>query len=166
MQENEAYITVKDHKDEFPNKIPCRLINPSKSSIGKISKIILDKSNENVITLTKMNQWKNTSSVTEWFKKINNKEKSSFIQFDIESFYPSITEELFIKAIEFAKSKTSITDDEFCIIMQSRKTLLFHEGEPWVKKEGNEDFDVPMRCQWGVYVNNKKNVTMVPKYVK
>ena len=23
MEELEAYITVKDHKDEFPNKIPC-----------------------------------------------------------------------------------------------------------------------------------------------
>ena len=22
MQETEAYITIKDHKDEFPNKIP------------------------------------------------------------------------------------------------------------------------------------------------
>ena len=129
LQENEAYITVKDHKDEFPNKIPCRLINPSKLSIGKISKIILDRINENVITLTKMNYWKNLSSIIEWFKKINNKEKSSFILFDIESFFPFITEELFIKAIEFAKSKTSIPDDEFCIIMQSRKTLLFHEGE-------------------------------------
>ena len=23
MKESEVYITVKDHKDEFPNKIPC-----------------------------------------------------------------------------------------------------------------------------------------------
>ena len=28
--------------------------------------------------------------------------------------------------------------------MQARKTLLFHEGIPWVKRSGNEDFDVPM----------------------
>ena len=32
------------------------------------------------------------------------------------------------------------------LIMQARKTLLFNEGTPWVKKEGNEDFDVPMGC--------------------
>ena len=43
MQEDEAYITIKDHKDEFPSKITCRLINRSKSSIGRISKHILDK---------------------------------------------------------------------------------------------------------------------------
>ena len=42
MAESEAYITLKDHKDEFPNKIPCRLINPSRSNLGKI---ILDRIN-------------------------------------------------------------------------------------------------------------------------
>ena len=30
--------------------------------------------------------------------------------------------------------------------MQSRKTLLFHNQEPWVKQDGDEDFDVPMGC--------------------
>ena len=55
MQETEAYITIKDHKDEFPNKIPCRLINPFKSSIGKISKAILDTINKNVVRSTEIN---------------------------------------------------------------------------------------------------------------
>ena len=45
LQETEAYITIKDHKEDFPN-ISCRLINPSKSSIGKISKVILDEINQ------------------------------------------------------------------------------------------------------------------------
>ena len=31
MQEPEAYITIKDHKQSFPNKIPCLLINPSRN---------------------------------------------------------------------------------------------------------------------------------------
>ena len=43
IYENESYITIKHHKEDFPNKISCRLINPSKSDIGKISKSILDK---------------------------------------------------------------------------------------------------------------------------
>ena len=30
--------------------------------------------------------------------------------------------------------------------MQARKTLLFQNAEPWVKKSGTEDFDVPMGC--------------------
>ena len=40
LHENEAYVTIKYHKEEFPDKISCRLINPSKTDIGKISKQI------------------------------------------------------------------------------------------------------------------------------
>ena len=136
MQETEAYITIKDHKEDFPNKISCRLINPSKSSIGKISKVILDKINNIVQSRTSVNQWKNTSSVIEWFINIKNKESSLFIVFDIGSFYPSISEDLFKRAIQFAKESIDITDYNLSIINQARKTLLFHENTPWVKKEG------------------------------
>ena len=34
-----AFITVKDHKDNFPSKIECRLLNPAKSNIG--SKMVI-----------------------------------------------------------------------------------------------------------------------------
>ena len=34
----DAFITLKDHKPNFANKPTCRLINPTKSKIGKISK--------------------------------------------------------------------------------------------------------------------------------
>ena len=30
--------------------------------------------------------------------------------------------------------------------MQARKTLLFQNGEPWVKKSGTEDFGAPKGC--------------------
>ena len=30
--------------------------------------------------------------------------------------------------------------------MQARKTLLFNNGETWVKNVGNEGLDVPMGC--------------------
>ena len=29
LQEKEAYITKKDHKNDFPNKISCRLTKPA-----------------------------------------------------------------------------------------------------------------------------------------
>ena len=48
LQGEEAYITIKDHKDDFPSRRSCRLINPCKSSIGKISKAILDRINRAV----------------------------------------------------------------------------------------------------------------------
>ena len=64
MRETEGYITIKDHKEQLPNKISCCFINPSKSSIGKISKAILDIINKNVVVRsTKINQWKNISNV-------------------------------------------------------------------------------------------------------
>ena len=36
--------------------------------------------------------------------------------------------------------------------MQSRKTLLFNNNEPWVKKTGEENYDVPMSCYDGTEV--------------
>ena len=32
------------------------------------------------------------------------------------------------------------------IVMQPRNTLLFNKNHPWVKKSGNEEFDVPIIC--------------------
>ena len=54
MYENKSYITIKEHKEHFPNKI-CRLTNPSKSDIGKISKTILDKIITKIVSLTNVN---------------------------------------------------------------------------------------------------------------
>ena len=152
MKETQTYITVKDHKEDFPHKISCRLINPSKSDIGKISKIILDRINQKLVTSTSANQWKNTQSVIDWYVNIPNKKHSTFVVFDIESFYPSISLELFNKTITFASRKCDITEDELNIIMQSRKTLFFHDNHPWVKKNGEEDFDVPMGCNDGAEI--------------
>lgn len=37
-----SYITMKDHKRDFVNNLACRLINPSKTETGIISKHLLD----------------------------------------------------------------------------------------------------------------------------
>ena len=147
MEELDSYITVKDHKDEFSHKIPLLLINLSKSNLGKSSKVILNKINQHLVTFTNINQWKNTQNLLNWFYKIRKKKKKrnvAFKQFDIENFYPSITMELLYKYIQFPKEATSISDEDLDIIMQSRKTLLFHNQEPWVKREGDKDFDAMM----------------------
>ena len=33
LDDNDAYISIKGHKEGFPDKIACRLINPSKTDI-------------------------------------------------------------------------------------------------------------------------------------
>ena len=67
--------------------------------------------------------------------------------FDIESFCPSISEKLFNGPAQYAKN-IEIPDHDIIIINHSRKPLLFHEIEPLVKKEGNENFDVYIWKQW------------------
>ena len=90
--------------------------------------------------------WKNSSAVIKWFKNIKNKQKCSFIIFDIQDFYLSILLPLFKRAIVFGKEIYNLSNDEISIIMQSKKTLLFKDSEPWVKKDDEDDFNVPMGC--------------------
>ena len=90
--------------------------------------------------------WKNTSSVIDWFKNIPSKRQSSFIQFDVEHFYPSISLTLSNNAIQYACEITEITNHDISIIKHSRKTLLFNNNQPWQKKSGDPDFDVPRGC--------------------
>lgn len=140
---SEPFITLKDHKPNFNNNPSCRLINPCKSEIGKISKKLLETINSNVIKKTNLNQWKNTDEVLSWYKKTDGKQKSSFICFDICDFYPSITEELLINALEFASKYAVISDEDKHTILHSKRAMLFNKGEPWAKR-GDSNFDVTM----------------------
>ena len=66
------------------------------------------------------------------------------MQFDVEEFYPSISKELLLKAITYAKTLVNISDEEINTIMHSRKSLLFNNTDIWIKKNGDPDFDVTM----------------------
>ena len=136
------------------------LDKPFKLSIGKISKVILDKINQQIQLKTKANEWKGTSIVIEWFNNFENKERFSFFLFYIKSFYTSISENLFIKAIKFTKQMTEISDEDTNLIMQARKTLLFIEGIPLVKQERNNDFDIPIGC-----FNGEEVCELVASYI-
>ena len=139
-----AFITLKDHKENFANRPACRLINPSKSEIGKISKQILEKINRKLVNATAVNQWKNTSSVLEWYKQLTNKTGSTFICFDVVEFYPSISEELLQRALDFASRHLTITADEREVIINAKHSLLFLKGDPWEKRSSTTLFDVTM----------------------
>ena len=135
---------MKDHEPNFNNNPTWRLINPTKSEIGVISKKILERINSEIVASTAVNQWKNSDSVIKWFKNIPNKPAYSFINFDVVDFYPSITENLLSKALTFASEYDDITDQEKHIIMQAKNSLLFNENEEWYKKTANSHFDVTM----------------------
>ena len=77
LTKNPAFVTLKDHKENFQGSLPCRLIDPSKSELGKVSKVKLGKINHPPIKHLDVNQWKNPRSVIEWFKGIDNKKTAS-----------------------------------------------------------------------------------------
>ena len=81
-----------------------------------------------------MNQWKNTNEFIDWFINIDNKHQCTFIQLKIKDFYPSITEEILEKSLEFAKQYVDITEKNIQSIKHCRKSLLFLNDESWKKK--------------------------------
>ena len=81
-----------------------------------------------------MNQWRNTKQVIEWFGNIKDKERHSFISFDIVEFYPSISEKLLDQALSWASNLTTLSDNDILIIKHATKSLLFNTGKPWTEK--------------------------------
>lgn len=119
---------MKDHKQNFHTNRYFRLINPTKTNIGKSKKPYY--------------QWKNLSLVIKWFKNIHRKINCSFIVFNIGSLNSSIPLSLFNNAIQFAKSVTyqimifqlSCTHVKLCYLKMTNhvlnkayvKILMFH----------------------------------------
>ena len=93
--EANAFITIKDHKQEFPNSIKCRVINPASNNLGRVSKRILYKVNHNCRVASGVNQCRSTQDVLQWFSNVHSanptKEKAKFLQFDICEFYSATT---------------------------------------------------------------------------
>ena len=144
MAKRDAFITIKDHKENFPSNVKCRLINPSTGELGKVSKVILDNINNNIRSATNVNQWKNSKSVIDWFQNIEGKPNHTFLSFDIVEFYPSITEDLLDRAIVWARSLITIPEEDISIIKHVRKSLLFNGGTAWTKRSSDSLFDVTM----------------------
>ena len=67
-----------------------------------------------------------------------------------EEFYPSISKELLLKALTYAKTLVKISDEEINTIMHSRKSLLFNNIAIWIKKNEDPDFDLTMGSFDGV----------------
>ena len=77
-------------------------------------------------------------------KNIQQKWLNTFTVFDIQEFYPSITKKLLKDALAFAQRYVNNKQNEFDLIFHTRKSLLYCKDTPWIKKEGNGEFDVTM----------------------
>ena len=80
--------------------------------------------------------------------------------FGIKDFYPSIKEVLLIEALEFTKQHVTIKSKDRETIFHTRKSLLYKEGEPWIKKRTN-NFDVTMRSYDGADVGELISIFML-----
>ena len=149
--QKQSFITLKDHKENFKNNFKCILGNPAKCEIVIVSKEYIDSIKKSIREKTNENQWRNTDAVVTWFQNIENKDISSFIKFDIVDFYPSISKDLLINTINFAKSITSIDGKIIKSILHAQKSLLFNKNKALVKKE-NPDFDATMGSSDGAEV--------------
>ena len=89
------------------------------------------------------NLWRNLYGTIEWFRKIKNKSKGTFMQFDIIDFYPSITKDTLIDSINYARKYVEITKEQYEIILACRKTVLKNNKSTRVKS-GSDNFDFPM----------------------
>lgn len=149
LRKNNAFLTIKDHKDQFPKSIKCRLINPCKTQMGKVSKKILDRINCEVRRKTKLIQWRNSEAVLKWFNSVENKQQKCFIAFDIIDYYPSIMQEQVHSALNFAMQYAEISTSDIELVLHACKTVLTSNNEVWKKKKGNGLFDVPMGSYHG-----------------
>ena len=109
---NKPFFTIKDHKGDFETNQIYHLLNPTKSNIGKISKIILERVNDDLRALTKYKQWKSSKAVIDSFNDIPDKSKCLFSIFGRQGFYPSVSEELLRKTIQFASENVIINETE------------------------------------------------------
>ena len=149
MAKQEYFLTLKDHKEDYRTNPKYRLLNPKKSQLGKISKQILQKINKTLRSKLNLNQWQNSAEVIDWFKDIQQKSSHTFTVFDIQEFYPSITEKLLKDALAFAQRNVEIKQNELDLIFHIQKSLLYCKDTPWIKKEGDGEFDVTMGSNEG-----------------
>ena len=99
----------------------------------------------------------------DWFKGLRRR-GNKFFKFDIVDFYPSITENLFDDALEYAKSIVTIPKEHEEIIRHSRKSLLFSAGQVWTKRN-DLSFDVTMGSYDGAEVCELVGLFLLSKLV-
>ena len=91
---------------------------------------------------TEMNRWKNTVIAINWFNSLKDKHLMKFVMFDIKDFYPSITQDLLNKALNFASEYIYISKCDIDVIMQGNHYCLMFPIPGLRNKE------VCLMCRW------------------
>ena len=83
-----------------------------------------------------------------------------FLQFDIKEFYQSIKENVLNEATQFPKEHLPVTRNNVELIFYARKSVLYNDGEPWMKKE-DCSFDFIMGAYDGAEVRELIGIYML-----
>ena len=112
---------------------------------------MLQPINDSIRNKLNLNQFQSTKQVISWFKQRDSSRRASFTTFDVESFYPSITQDLVIKSLRWASSVTPISDVENETIVAACNNLLFTGEGVWLKTN-SELHDITMGSYCGAEV--------------
>lgn len=138
-------IILKDHKLNFESNRYVRLICPSKSDLGIVSKTVLSRIIPALANKNKnLSIWWNTKDTLDWFNKLPNKKTLKFLQLDIDNYYNSINQNLLNEALQYAMTNSDLTEDEAKLVNLARKTLIEFEDQLWARKDTNDCFDIMM----------------------
>ena len=99
--------------------------------------------NASIRSKTNLNQLQPTNDAIIWFNNLKEKNQRYFLIFDIVSYYTNISEKLLKETFKWAGSIMKIPKSDEEIVFMARKSFLFLNGTPWVKKNGSS-FDVTM----------------------
>ena len=75
-----CFIMIKDHKSDFKTNPECRFINPAKTQIGRVSKIIVQDICASLRLALNINQWRSTKDCFKWFEGYDKNDNCSFIK--------------------------------------------------------------------------------------
>ena len=82
--------------------------------------------------MSSVNQWRDIDWYIHGLKTL--KKICVLIQYDIEEFYPSISEDFLKKVINYARTFVNVNSDEEKTIMHFQESLLFNNSKRWFKK--------------------------------
>ena len=97
---------------------------------------------------------------------LDDKSSISFVKFDVEQFYPSITKPLLSKAIQFAKSHTTISTQEEMILVHVRRNVLMDCDNKIWEKNSNPDFDVSTGRMDGADVSELVGIYLISRLMQ
>ena len=101
----------------------------------------------------------------EWFKKLQKKEGYTFVKYDVDTYYPDISANLFKKALTYARKYVDISDNEERILWHARKGYTLWKKEVWAKIKGS-DFDVAIGSPDGAEVAEFVGLYLLDKVTK